>query len=114
MDFDLTDEQKRIQKRARDFSQEELLPLYTRWDRNREFPKELIRKMGATGLLGSTIPREYGGMGSSRVTNGLIVEELARGDFNLSLLSFGLCYDMLLGAREEIKREWWPKLVKGE
>ncbi len=114
MDFDLTDEQKRIQKRAREFSKEELLPLYTRWDRNREFPKDLIRKMGDTDLLGSTIPREYGGMGSSRVTNGLIVEELARGDFNLSLLSFGLCYDMLLGAREEIKGEWWPKLVKGE
>jgi cyclohexanecarboxyl-CoA dehydrogenase len=114
MDFELTDEQKRIQKRVRDFSQEELLPLYTRWDRNREFPQDLIRKMGVAGLLGSTIPREYGGMGSSRVTNGLIVEELARGDFNLSLLSFGLCYDMLLGAREEIKREWWPKLIKGE
>jgi cyclohexanecarboxyl-CoA dehydrogenase len=114
MDFDLTDEQKRIQKRARDFAHEKLFPYYTRWDRERDFPRDLVLEMGEAGLLASTIPREYGGMGSSRVTNGLIVEELARGDFNLSLLAFGLCYDMLLGADEELRSEWWPKLVKGE
>lgn len=114
MDFDLTDEQKGIQKRARDFAQEKLLPCYKRWDREQNFPRDLVLEMGEAGLLASTVPREYGGMGSSRVTNGIIVEELARGDFNLSLLAFGLCYDMLLGADEKLRSEWWPKLVKGE
>lgn len=114
MDFHLTEEQESIQKKARDFAQAELLPQYSRWDRTSEFPQDLVRKMGEVGLMVSTIPQEYGGMGTDRVTNGIIVEELARGDFNLSLLAFGLGYDMLLGASEELKREWWPKMAKGE
>ena len=63
MDFALTDEQKRIQKKARDFAQEELLPYYTRWDRESEFPEDLVRRMGKAGLLVSTSPRAYGGAG---------------------------------------------------
>jgi len=113
MDFGLTDEQKGLQQKARDFARNELLPHYTRWDRTSEYPQELVRKMGETGLLVSTIPIEYGGLGTDRVTNGLIVEALAGGDFNLSLLSFGIGYDMLLEASEELKREWWPRMAKG-
>ncbi|MBW2284239.1 MAG: acyl-CoA dehydrogenase family protein [Deltaproteobacteria bacterium] len=114
MVFDLTDEQKSLQMKAREFSRNELLPHFTRWDRESEFPRDLLRKMGEAGLLGSTVPEEYGGMGTDRVTNGLIVEELARGDSNLSLLAFGTLYEMLSFAPEELKREWAPKLVRGE
>jgi cyclohexanecarboxyl-CoA dehydrogenase len=114
MDFALNAEQRMIQNKAHDFAQDNLLPNYTRWDREEEFPQDIVIKMGEIGLLVSTIPREYGGMGSDRVTNGLIVEELARGDINLSLLSFGLGYDMLLDTPEDLKQEWWPKMVKGE
>jgi len=114
MDFDLTDKQRSIQKKAREFAQEELLPHCTRWDRKSEFPRDLVRKMGEAGLLGSTVPREYGGMETDRVTNGLIVEELARGDSNLSLLAFGTLYEMVSFAPEELRREWAPKIAKGE
>jgi cyclohexanecarboxyl-CoA dehydrogenase len=114
MDFDFTDEQKSLQKKAREFAQDELLPHCTRWDRQSEFPRDLVRKMGEAGLLGSTVPQEYGGMGTDRVTNGLIVEELARGDSNLSLLAFGTLYEMLSFASEELKREWAPKMARGE
>ncbi|MBU0516899.1 MAG: acyl-CoA dehydrogenase family protein [Proteobacteria bacterium] len=114
MDFDLTDEQRRLQNKARQFAQNELLPHATRWDRNGEFPRDLVRKMGEAGLLGSTVPREYGGLGTDRVTNGLIVEELARGDSNLSLLAYGTLYEMLSLASEELKREWAPLVAKGE
>lgn len=114
MDFDLTEEQRKIQKKAREFAQNELLPHCTRWDRQGEFPRDLVRRMGAAGLLGSTVPREYGGLGTDRVTNGLIVEELARGDSNLSLLAFGTLYEMLSFASEELKREWAPKMARGE
>jgi len=114
MVFDLTDEQKSLQMKAREFSRNELLPHFTRWDRESEFPRALLRKMGEAGLLGSTVPEEYGGMGTDRVTNGLIVEELARGDSNLSLLAFGTLYEMLSFAPEELKQEWAPKLVRGE
>jgi len=114
MDFDLTDEQKSLRKRAREFAREELLPNCTRWDRKSEFPQELVRKMGEAGFLGSTVPREYGGLETDRVTNGLIVEELARGDSNLSLLAFGTLYEMLSFAPQKLKREWAPKIAKGE
>jgi cyclohexanecarboxyl-CoA dehydrogenase len=53
-------------------------------------------------------------MGTDRVTNGLIVEELARGDSNLSLLAFGTLYEMLSFAPEGLIREWAPKMAEGE
>ena len=114
MDFDLTDEQKRLRDKARNFARNELLPHATRWDRNAEFPRDLVRNRGRAGLLGSTVPVEYGGLGTDRVTNGLIVEELARGDGNLSLLAFGTLNEMLLFAPKELKTEWCPKVAKGE
>lgn len=114
MDFDITDAQKRVRERAREFAWKELLPHCTRWDREGEFPRDLVRKMGETGLMVSTIPREYGGLGTDRVTNGLIVEELARGDGNLSLLAFGTLYDLLALAPIELRREWCPKVAQGE
>jgi len=73
LDFDLTDEQRLLQNKAREFAQNEPLPRATRWDRNGEFPRDLVRKMGQAELLGSNVPREYSGLGTSRVTNGLIV-----------------------------------------
>jgi len=50
--------------------------------------------MGEMGLMVSTIPREYGGMGTDRVTHDIIVEELARGNFSRSLLAFSLGHDI--------------------
>ena len=114
MDFSLTDEQKKYQKKAREFAYEELLPHYMKWDRNEEMPDYLMRKIADAGLMLTNIPREFGGAGTDRITNGLIVEELAKGDSVLSLLTFGTLVDLMLYTSREMQDEWLPKLVSGE
>ena len=80
----LTDDQKALQETARRFSRERLLPDYQKREKQRVLDRALIREMGALGLLGTDIPESFGGLGMDGVTTGLIAEEVAYGDFNIS------------------------------
>src|SRR5882757_10581088 len=82
MDFSLSDDQRSIVDTVRNFAVKELLPKYTYWDRHDEFPREQWLKMGELGLLGLRVLPEHGGQGQDSVTAGLVMEEVARGDFN--------------------------------
>jgi len=73
--------------------------------------------MGDLGLLGMDFPEEYGGMGMDGVTTGIIAEELAYGDFNISAVPVGISLNGAIlanHASEAIKSEWLPKMAKGE
>ena len=117
MDFTLTEEQKLILSTVHDFSDEVLLPKYTHWDRNDEFPKEAWLKMGELGLFGMRVTAENGGLDLDCLTAGMVMEELARGDFNCC---YGILNSALIGdvleryAAEKIKSEWLPAMSKGE
>ena len=80
MDFTLTADHDAIRKTARDFCQRELVPYLRDWDRAQQLPREVIRKMGAEGLLGVCIPRRYGGLGFDYLSLGIVSEELERAD----------------------------------
>ena len=80
MDFTLTADHDAICKIARDFCQRELVPHLRDWDRAQQLPREVIRKMGAEGLLGVCIPRRYGGLGFDYLSLGIVSEELERAD----------------------------------
>jgi glutaryl-CoA dehydrogenase (non-decarboxylating) len=80
MDFTLTADHDAIRKTARDFCQHELVPYLRDWDRAQQLPREVIRKMGAEGLLGVCIPRRYGGLGFDYLSLGIASEELERAD----------------------------------
>ena len=80
MDFTLTADHDAIRKTARDFCQRELVPHLRDWDRAQQLPREVIRKMGAEGLLGVCIPRRYGGLGFDYLSLGIVSEELERAD----------------------------------
>ena len=80
MDFTLTADHEAIRKTAQDFCQRELVPHLRDWDRAAQLPREVIRKMGAEGLLGVCIPRRYGGLGCDYLSLGIVSEELERAD----------------------------------
>ena len=80
MDFTLTADHDAIRKTTREFCQCELVPHLRDWDRAQQLPREVIRKMGAEGLLGVCIPRRYGGLGFDYLSLGIASEELERAD----------------------------------
>ena len=86
----LTDDQRALQDTARRFSREQLLPHYQQREKSGILDRELMREMGRLGLMGVEIPERFGGLGLDAVTTGIIAEEVAYGDFNISLLPVGM------------------------
>jgi len=78
MDFSLTEEQKMLKTMLRDFATKELEPVAAKIDATSEFPAEQVKKMADLGLMGLTIPEEYGGSGKGYVDFCIAVEELSR------------------------------------
>ncbi|NUQ22168.1 MAG: acyl-CoA dehydrogenase [Gemmatimonadaceae bacterium] len=82
----LTEEQREIQRVARDFARDEIAPYSVQWDRDRHFERSLVGKMGALGFLGMLIPPEYDGLGLDTGTYLIALEEIATVDAAVSIL----------------------------
>jgi alkylation response protein AidB-like acyl-CoA dehydrogenase len=78
MNFELTDEQKMIQDMARKFAEREIKPVASELDRNHTHPAEICAKMGELGLMGVTIPEEYGGAGMDYICYALAMIEISK------------------------------------
>ena len=76
MDFGLTEEQKQIKQMVREFAESEIKPQLMEWDEAQHFPTDVFRKAGELGMLGVTIPDEYGGANLSYVDYVNVIEEL--------------------------------------
>jgi butyryl-CoA dehydrogenase len=118
IDFELTDEQRLIRETARDFTDNEIVPVARDNDRNERFDAELVKKMADMGFLGAIVSEEYGGRGLDYLTYGLIVEEIGRGDSSartvVSVQTSLVCSSIERWGSEEQKHEWLPKLCSGE
>ena len=118
MDFELSDEQERIRRVAREFAEAELGEKIAPWDARHEFPEEIVRKLGPLGFLGVLVPEEYGGSGLGYVSYALIVEELCRGDASVGITMWAhnsLCTNHIASfASPEQKRRSLPPLATGE
>ncbi len=77
MSFELTEEQKMIRAMVREFARTEILPTAAQRDRTKEFPREILRKMGELGLLGMNVPAEYNGAGVDTVSYSVALQEVA-------------------------------------
>lgn len=113
----LSEDQKAIQQLARKFSREKLLPEYQARERVGKLDRDIILEMGSLGLIAADMPEEYGGLGVDGVTTGVIAEELAYGDFNISANPVGASLMgaiILKSAQQEIIEEWVPRMVRGE
>lgn len=80
MDFSFTEEQLGIAKLARAFAVKELAPGAAERDRTAEFPLDLVRKLGAAGLMGISYPEEWGGIGADSISHMLAMEEVSYAD----------------------------------
>jgi cyclohexanecarboxyl-CoA dehydrogenase len=117
MDFSLSDDQRLIVDAVRHFALQELLPKYTYWDRHEEFPRAQWMKMGALGLLGLRVLPEHGGQNHDCLTAGLVMEEVARGDFNCGYGLLLCCFagDILEKfAADRLKDTWLAPMAAGE
>lgn len=77
MPFELTEEHKMIRAMVRDFARAEILPTASERDRKGEFPGEILCKMGDLGLMGMSVPAEYGGAGVDTISYSLALQEVA-------------------------------------
>ena len=113
----LTEDQTALQETARRFARERLLPGYQKREKLGVLDRDLIAEMGRLGLLGVDLPEEYGGLGVDGVTTGLIAEEIAYGDFNISLVPVGISLNaaiLMRHAQTEVRKEWVPRMTRGE
>lgn len=118
MEFDLGDDVNALRDTVHRWAQERVAPIAAQVDRDNVFPAELWREMGDLGLLGITVPEEYGGTGMGYLAHTIAVEEIARASASISL-SYGahsnLCVNQLkLNGTDEQKRKYLPGLCSGE
>ena len=114
----LSDEERMIRDSARAYAQEKLQPrIKTAFNEERVEP-EIFKEMGAMGLLGTTIPEQYGGLGGGYVTYGLVAREVERVDSGyrsmMSVQSSLVMYPIYAYGTEEQRQKYLPKLATGE
>ena len=85
MNFDLDQEHELIRSTVREFAQERVAPIAEEIDREGRFPYELVAELGDLGLMGMTIPEEYGGAGADTVSYAIAIEELTRVDSSVAI-----------------------------
>lgn len=115
---DFTDEQKMIGETTREFVDNEVHPQLPAMEKHAwEIARELVKKGGELGLLGATIPEEYGGLALDQVSGAVIAENMGRaGGFGTTFgaqTSIGLLPLLYFGS-EELKQAWIPKIISGE
>ena len=116
MDFSLNREQELIRKMIAAFTENEVKPIAAEIDRTHEFPAENIRKMFQLGIMGMTVPKEYGGAGADQVSAAIVTEELAKACASTSDIVAGhtlCCVPILEHGTEEQKRKYLPTLTEG-
>jgi alkylation response protein AidB-like acyl-CoA dehydrogenase len=118
MNFELTPEQREIQRLARELAEAEVVPNAPSWDRNHRFPDELYPKLGALGLMGVCIPEEYGGAGADFLSYILVLEELSRADAGVGVTvavhTSATTLPILTFGTDEQKARFVPPLARGE
>ena len=113
-----TPEEKLIRDSVREFVKGEILPDIGDWWQQGHFPQDLAKKFGELGVLGVTLPEEYGGLGASYTAYGLINREVEYGDSGMrsfvSVQSSLVMYPIYSYGSEAMKQKWLPRLASGE
>ena len=114
----LTEEERMVQDTVARFTDERVLPIIGDCFDRAEFPKQLIPEIASLGLLGSSLPEQYGGGGMNSVMYGLVCQELERGDSGIrSFVSVqsSLCmYPIYAYGSEEQRMRWLPDMAAGK
>ncbi|SMP30631.1 isovaleryl-CoA dehydrogenase [Shimia sagamensis] len=118
MNFDLGEDVNALREMVHRFSQERIKPMAADIDLKNEFPNELWKEFGELGLLGVTVPEEFGGAGMSYLAHVIVVEEITRASASVAL-SYGahsnLCVNQIkLNGTDEQRAKYLPRLLSGE
>jgi alkylation response protein AidB-like acyl-CoA dehydrogenase len=118
VDLDLTQEHELVRSTVREYAEKRVAPVAEELDREARFPYELVTELAELGLMGMTIPEEYGGAGADTVSYAIVVEELTRIDSSVAITvaahhSLGTLPIYYYGTEEQ-KREWLPELASGK
>jgi alkylation response protein AidB-like acyl-CoA dehydrogenase len=112
-----SDLQKEVKQMARTIAEEKIVPVRARLDEMEEFPTEIMRHLGDTGLLGVYLPEEYGGLGGGYLDLCLVVEELSRACSGVAVSyavnSLGT-FTLLDYGTEEQKQKYLPDIASGK
>jgi butyryl-CoA dehydrogenase len=117
MDFELTQEQELIRKTMRDFTENEIKPIAAETDRTCAYPKETIDQLFRYGVMGMSVPKEYGGSGADDLSAAIAIEEISKscastGD--IVATHNGLCCGPIIqNGTEEQKKKYLHMLTKG-
>ncbi|KAJ6640636.1 putative medium-chain specific acyl-CoA dehydrogenase, mitochondrial [Pseudolycoriella hygida] len=113
--INLSNEQRDIQELARKFTKDEITPKAAYHDRTGEFPYDIVKKAHAIGLMNSTLPQEYGGIGLSVFDACLVVEEMSFGcsGIQVAITSSGLAQSpVILAGNEQQKKKYLGRLAE--
>ena len=114
----LSEEERMLKDASQTFAQEKLQPRITKAFQNETVEPHLFREMGEMGLLGTTIPEEYGGLGAGYVSYGVVAREIERVDSGyrsmMSVQSSLVMYPIYAYGTEEQRIKYLPKLATGE
>src|SRR5256885_9059554 len=117
LEGELTEDERMVRDSARGYAQDKLLPRVLKAYREEKFDREIMTEMGALGLLGATVPEEYGGAGLGHVGYGLIAREIERVDSGyrsaMSVQSSLVMYPILAYGSPTQRRKYLPKLATG-
>src|ERR671930_1222233 len=117
MPYPFTEEQRRLRETLRAFASEEVIPGAADRDRTAAYPAQLVTRLAELGLMGITIPEEYGGLGLDTPTQLVAVEEIAYGDPALASIFTGHYLGMegfLLFGTDDQKRRLLTPLARGD
>jgi short-chain 2-methylacyl-CoA dehydrogenase len=118
LNLDLTQEHELVRSTVREFAEQRVAPVAEELDREGRFPYELVAELSELGLMGMTIPEEYGGGGADTVSYAIAVEELTRVDSSVAITvaahhSLGTLPIYYFGSEEQ-RRESLPELASGK
>ena len=118
MDLDLSPEHELIRSTVREFAEQRVAPVAEELDREKRFPYELVAELAELGVMGMTIPEEYGGGGTDTLSYAIAIEELTRIDSSVAITvaahhSLGTLPIYYFGTEEQRQR-WLPELAGGK
>jgi glutaryl-CoA dehydrogenase len=118
LDDQLSEDERLVRDTARDYAQEKLMPRILEANRHEIFHREILNEMGELGLLGSTLPPEYGGAGVNHVCYGVAAREVERVDSGyrsvMSVQSSLVMHPIFEYGKDEQRAKYLPKLASGE
>ena len=118
MEFNLTEDQLLLKEMVRDFAQKEIAPQAKILEDKHEFPWDLLKKLAQLGILGMTIPSEYGGSKTDLLSLSIALEEISKASPSLAVIVSVhcslFCYSIIKFGTEEQKKKYLPHASKGK